>query len=172
MHREAPATPANWVVAATRQHRESFALENLSRQGFTAYCPMIKKHIRHARRAFDAPRPLFPGYLFVEYEAGPHRSRAMLGTYGVRFVVCHGETPARLPEGFVESLKAREIGGVISLPEASFAPGQEVAIRGGPFDGLIGRIAGIGEHDRVLVLLDLLNRQAKVHVPGQRLRLV
>jgi len=170
MQREAPAKAAFWVVAATHQHRESFALENLTRQGFTAYCPMIKKSIRHARRAFDAQRPLFPGYLFVEYEAGPQLARAMLGTYGIRSVVCHGETPARLPEGFVESLKAREIGGVISMPETPFAPGQEVAVKGGPFDGLIGRIAGIGEHDRVLVLLDLLNRQAKVHLPGQSLR--
>ena len=172
MQREAHAKAAIWVVAATRQHRESFALENLARQGFTAYCPMIKKHIRHARRAFDAPRPLFPGYVFVEYEAGLHCSRALLGTYGVRSVICHGEIPARLPEGFVEALKAREAGGVISMPGAPFEPGQEVAVQGGPFDGLIGRIAGIGEHDRVLVLLDLLNRQAKVHLPGQSLRLI
>ncbi len=164
------AKAASWVVVTTHQYRESFALENLGRQGFNAYCPMITKRIRHARRAYDAPRPLFPGYLFVEYSAGPQNSRAMLGTFGVRSVVCHGETPARLPEGFVESLKGREADGVISVPEKAFAPGEVVTVSGGPFDGLIGRIVEIRERDRVLVLLDLLNQQVKVHVPGHSLR--
>ncbi len=169
MHRDAPEA-ARWIVAATHRHRESFALANLARQGFTAYCPMVKKHIRHARRAYDALRPMFPGYLFVMYRAGPRQSRAILGTYGVRSLVSHGEAPACLPEGFVENLKAREIDGVIPVPANPLVPGQAVAVRGGPFDGLIGRIAGTEEHGRVLVLLDLLNRQAKVRLPSEGLQ--
>lgn len=170
MQTDTLAKARSWIVVTTQQHRESFARENLCRQGFNAYCPMITKRIRHARRAYDAPRPLFPGYLFAEYSAGPQNSRAMLGTYGVRSVICHGETQARLPEGFVESLKAREADGVIATPETPFEPGQEVTVSGGLFDGLIGRIVQIRDRDRVLVLLDLLNQQAKVHLPGYSLR--
>ena len=53
------------------------------------FCKIIKR-ISHARRAYDAPRPLFPGYLFIERETGLHW-RPILGTFGIRTVVCHGK---------------------------------------------------------------------------------
>jgi transcriptional antiterminator RfaH len=158
-----------WFVASTHPHREDFALENLERQDFHVYCPRIVKHIRHARRAYDVRRPLFPGYLFVEREKS-QLWRPILGTFGVRSVVCQGDIPALLPYGFVEDLKAREVDGVIQRPEALFQTGQRVAISGGPFDGVIGQIIELRENDRVLLLLDLLSQKAKMHIDMQRLR--
>src|SRR5262252_4918007 len=105
-------TEGDWFVVSTQPHREDVACENLERQNFNVYCPRIVKHIRHARRSYDARRPLFPGYLFVERER-LHRWRPILGTFGVRSVICQGDTPALLPSGFVENLKAREVDGVI-----------------------------------------------------------
>jgi transcriptional antiterminator RfaH len=131
---------------------------------------MTVKRIRHARRAFDAKRPLFPGYIFVEHEDARHLWRPLLGTFGVRSLIRNGDKPALLPSGFVESLKAREIDGAIRKPEAMFKPGQVVTINGGPFDGLVGQILAIRESDRVLLLLDLLNQQTKVHVETKMLR--
>jgi len=159
----------NWIVLTTHPHREDFAIENLVRQDYEAYCPMIVKRIKHARRAYDAKRPLFPGYVFVERPA-QHLWRPLLGTFGVRSVVCNGETPSLLPAGFVESLKAREMDGAIQKPESPFKPGQSVAINGGPFDGLVGQILEIRESDRVLLLLNLLNQQTRVHVETKMLR--
>jgi hypothetical protein len=43
------------------------------------------------------------------------------------------DTLAFLPSGFVESLKARETGGVISRTVAPFKHGQAIAINEGPF---------------------------------------
>jgi transcriptional antiterminator RfaH len=57
----------SWFVLSTHPHREAWALENLSRQQFNVYCPMIVKRVRHARRTYDALRPFFPGYIFVEH---------------------------------------------------------------------------------------------------------
>ncbi len=157
-------------MIATHPHREGFAIENLARQGYNSYCPMLIKRIRHARRAFDSPRPLFPGYVFVEHKAAHQAWRPILGTYGVRSILRNGDTPALLPVGFVESLKTRETDGIISKPETPFKPGQAVTISGGAFDGLVGQILEIRESDRVLLLLDLLNQQAKVHVNAKMLR--
>ena len=158
-----------WFVVSTHPHREDFAFENLERQDFNVYCPRILKHIRHARRAYDAPRPLFPGYLFVERG---QRWRSILSTFGVRSVVCQGDTPALLPEGFVENLKAREADGFIQRPKVPFQAGQQVAISGGLFDGVIGQIIELRDNDRVLLLLDLVNQKAKMHIDMKRLRSV
>ena len=131
---------------------------------------MVVKRIKHARKAFDAKRPLFPGYLFVEHNEQKLRWRNLLGTFGVRTVIRHGEGPAILPAGFVESLKAREINGAIQKPESAFQAGQTVVINGGAFDGFVGQILEVRESDRVLLLLNLLNQQTRVQVETRMLR--
>ena len=74
-----------WAVVNTQPHRETIALENLERQDFRAYCPVIRKRVRHARRSLDLLRPLFPGYLFAQVTLD--RWRPILSTYGVRSLV-------------------------------------------------------------------------------------
>jgi transcriptional antiterminator RfaH len=160
---------SDWFVLATHAHREAEAMQHLTRQSFRAYCPMIVKHIRHARQNYDAPRPLFPGYVFVAQESAGQRWRPLRSTVGVSSLLMSGEAPARLPAGFVESLKLREVNGNICRPETAFRIGQQVTIQGGAFDGLIGQIVAMREHDRILVLLDLLNRQTPVHIDAKRL---
>jgi|SRR5208337_532583 len=160
----------DWLVLATHPYREAQAIENLVRQSFRVYCPMILTHIRHARRAYDAKRPLFPGYVFVEQPSLQQQWRSLLGTLGVRTVLMSGEKrPAKLPAGFIESLKAREVDGSICKPETPFQIGQQVTIQGGAFDGMAGQIIEMREHDRILVLLDLLKQQTRVHIDAKRL---
>jgi transcriptional antiterminator RfaH len=158
-----------WAVAATHPHREALAFENLTRQGFTSYCPVIMRRIRHARRTYDSLKPLFPGYLFIELKNWQTQIRPLLGTLGIRTVVMSSGRPATLPSGFVENLRAREIDGRIAKPERPFQIGQTVTIQNGPFDGLIGQIVELRENDRVLVLLDLLNRATRVSVDAKQL---
>ncbi len=158
------------MVLTTHPHREGFAAQNLERQNYSVYCPMIVKRIKHARRAYDALRPLFPGYIFVKRQDAMQLWSPTLGTAGVRSLLRNGEGPATLPVGFVESLRAREIDGAIRKTETPFEQGQAVAINGGVFDGFIGKILKFRDNDRVLVLLDLLNRQTKVQVDASVLR--
>jgi transcriptional antiterminator RfaH len=158
-----------WHAVVSHPHRETFAMENLERQGFKAYCPLITRRIRHARRAYDAPRPLFPGYLFVERQETLPSWRPLAGTFGVRSVVMSGQKPAQLPPGFIEGLKAREVDGVIQMPGTPFEVGQKVTIQGGVFDGLIGQIIGLRDNGRVMVLLDLLRQQARINVDRMQL---
>jgi transcriptional antiterminator RfaH len=158
-----------WLVLTTHPHRESQAMEHLRRQDFRVYCPMTAKRIHHARRAYDTQRPLFPGYVFAEQPDLQQRWRPLLSTIGVRSVITQDDKPARLPQGFVESLMAREVEGAICRPEEPFQIGQQVAIKGGPFDGLIGQIVQMKPNDRVLVLLDLLKRKTAVHIQARQL---
>lgn len=130
---------------------------------------MLVKHVRHARKALDVPRPLFPCYLFVEFK-DHFTIRPINGTYGVRSIVRNGAAPAFLPGSFIASLKAREIDGLIGQQDAALKPGQTVTIDGGPFDGLVGRILEVRESDRVLLLLNFLNAPAKINIDAKMLR--
>lgn len=150
-----------WVVVNTHPHRESLAIENLMRQQFSVYCPQIRKRVTHARRSQDVLRPLFPSYVFVQiWESW----RSILSTFGVRSLIMCGEKLSYLDDGFVHSLKQREVGGVITRPEEPYQVGQQVRIAGGAFDGLIATILSLNDKDRLLVLLEMLNRPVKVKV--------
>jgi transcriptional antiterminator RfaH len=160
--------PSAWIVVNTQPHREQIALENLARQAFNTYCPMMRTRVRHARRTQEVLRPLFPGYLFVRVSADLKRWRPILSTYGVRTLVCCGGRPSFLDERFVEGLQARTIDGAIVRPARPYEPGQQVKMAGGAFDGLIATILEMDEKDRLVVLMDLLNRPTKVRVNAHR----
>lgn len=158
------AAPSDWIVLACHAHKESVALDNLRRQDFTCYCPMLRRQVRHARRTYDSVRPLFPSYVFVAMDFDRRSWRALLSTRGVRSVISCGETPSTLKNEFIDSLRAREVDGAISRPPTPYSIGQRVRLNKAAFDGLVATIVDIDEKDRVVVLLDLLSRPVRVNV--------
>lgn len=157
-----------WIVVNTHIYKEAMAQNNLERQGFIIYCPMIRKSIRHARQTQDVLRPLFPSYLFVHFRSNLMQHwRPMMSTHGVRSVIQCGDRPSLLDNAFIEGLKAREVEGVITRPAASYEIGQKVRIEGGPFDGILATIIELSEKDRLIVLMDLLKRSVRVRIDAQ-----
>jgi transcriptional antiterminator RfaH len=156
----------SWVVVNTHPHKERFVLENLARQSFPAYCPMLRARIRHARTTRQSLRPMFPGYVFAAVDTDVQRWKPLLSTFGVRSVMRSGDRLSYLPAGFVEALRAREVDGAIIRPSAPFHVGQLVRLTREPFDGLVATIVEMDERQRLVVLLDLLNRPVRVSVDG------
>ena len=160
-----------WVVLATHPHRERTALENLERQQFTTYCPLIRKRHSHARRVSEVLRPLFPGYVFVQL-APAQRWRPLNSTIGVRSIIRSGDTISLLDDKFVCGLKAREVDGVISRPAVPYKIGQTVRLAAAGFDRVLATIIDLGERDRITVLLNLLNRPVRAEVTQSQIAAV
>lgn len=158
----APVLATGWAAANTQPHREHIALAHLERQGYVAYCPRIRRTIRHARKTEQVLRPLFPGYVFVEISPSVQRWRPILSTVGVRSLVCSGDQPSLLDPRFIAGLRAREVDGAIVRPQEPYELGQQVEIAGGPFDGILARIVEMPEKDRLVVLIDLLNQSVRL----------
>ena len=160
----------NWLVVNTQPHKETYALLNLRRQGFDCYCPMVVTRIRHARRAYDANRPMFPSYIFVNYASTKGKWRRVHSTFGVRSIVLQGEMPGLIADDFIDGLRSREVDGVILKPSARFRVGQSVSLQGGPLDGLVGDILALREKDRIVVLLSLMGQATTLNVGADSLR--
>jgi transcriptional antiterminator RfaH len=154
--------PQTWIVVNTHPHKEATAIANLENQGYTTYCPVVRKSIRHARKARQVLRPLFPGYLFVGLGFDKAQWRPVLSTFGVRTLIRSGDEPSRLNPGFIAALRSRESDGVIVAPAHPYTVGQKIRIADGPFDGTVATILSLGEKDRIVVLMDLLNRPVRV----------
>jgi transcriptional antiterminator RfaH len=158
----------SWIVINTHTHKEALALENLQRQGFSAYCPVILKNIRHARQVREELRPLFPSYVFVRFGSRATLNwKPMTSTYGVRSVVQCGDRPSLLDNAFIEGLRAREVDGVVVQSANAYKVGQKVRLEGGPFDGVLATIIELSEKDRLIVLMDLLKSSVRAQVAVQ-----
>jgi transcriptional antiterminator RfaH len=153
-----------WIAASTHHFKEAVAIENLARQGYRAYCPMIRRKTRHARRLREVIRPLFPGYVFVQLDLAREQWRPILSTIGVRALIRFGDTFGVVPEAFLNEIRGREQGGVLPMTRHTFEPGKKVRMCDGPFSGLLATVLAASESDRLLVLMDLLNRSVRVRV--------
>jgi transcriptional antiterminator RfaH len=158
------ANGRSWVVVNTHPHKERFALDNLARQSFTTYCPMLRTKVRHARTTRQSLRPMFPGYLFAAVATDMQKWKPLLSTFGVRSVVRSGDQLSFLPPGFVEALQAREVDGAVARPSAPFQIGQPVRLIREPFDGLVATIVEMDDRQRLVVLMELLSRPVRVSI--------
>jgi transcriptional antiterminator RfaH len=152
----------SWVAISTKPQQEAVALHNLSRQRFHSYCPMVRKQVSHARRRYDVLRPLFPSYLFVNIDLASQRWRPLLSTRGVRSVVRCGDQPSIVDGQLIDALRARECDGVITRPSSPYSVGQHVKVATGPLEGFVAIILEMTEKDRLVALLDMLNRPVRV----------
>jgi transcriptional antiterminator RfaH len=164
-------TSRSWIVVNTHPHKEATAIINLENQGFATYCPLLRRQVRHARKTRSVLRPLFPGYIFVD---SPDETswRPVLSTLGVRSLVRSGDQPSRLDSQFIDALRAREADGVIVAPATPYAVGQRIRISEGPFDGTVATIITLDEKDRLVVLMELLNRPVRVRLDARNVSTV
>ena len=157
----------SWIVVNTHPNREAAAAANLINQGFGAYCPLVRKRVRHARMTRNVLRPLFPGYVFVDTSAAAGIWRPVVSPVGVRALVRSGDEPSRLDGCFIAALRAREVDGAVAAVLPMYRAGQKIQIEHGPFEGTIATIIDLDEKDRLVVLMDILNRPVRVHLDAR-----
>jgi transcription antitermination factor NusG len=156
-----------WFAVNTQPHLENRALLNLRTQGFCAFLPRRQKTTKHARQFRTVAAPLFPGYLFVAFDLGRERWRAINGTFGVRSLVMAGERPQSVPSGVVEALLAmQDPSGIITFA-SELKLGQRVRMLAGPFAEMVGRLERLDDVGRVAVLLELLGSQVRVRARAE-----
>ena len=160
------AVDACWHVVQTQVNGEAKAAQNLLRQGYGIYLPRYLKRRCHARKVDFVAKPLFPRYMFVAIDRAVQRWRSIQSTQGVSHLVCNGEEPAVVPDGVLGALRAREDErGLIKMEvKPAFAPGDKVRVLAGAFMDNAGLFDGMGDHDRVAILLDMLGRKVRVHL--------
>ncbi len=154
-----------WYVLHARPQRELLVASLVEdRLHLTAYLPEI---VRPAG-ARPAKAPLFPGYLFVYVDLAAVGLTTLNNLPGVIRLVSFGDRPQPVPAQEVARLRQRvaEWNAQGGLPQHSFRPGQEVAITGGPLQGLTAVFAGpLQPAQRVRVLLHFLGALSEVELP-------
>jgi transcriptional antiterminator RfaH len=150
----------DWYVVYSKPHKEEQAQFHLRMKNLDVFFPRLDLvRVAEKRKRII---PLFPNYFFVRIHL-PTEFHYVSWSPGVKRIVSFGERPIPLDDRVVSFLKQQtDTEGVIRA-HSQLRPGQEVEIRGGPFDGLIAVIQDPPDaKGRVKILLRLLSRQISV----------
>lgn len=156
-----------WYAVYTKPLKEAQADEQLRRQGFEVFLPQFEKRRSHARKIEQVPAPLFPRYLFVQFDAVEDGWRAIRSTRGVIDLVRNGNELVQVPNAVIDEIKSRadERGYVVLARQLKLDQGDRIRIAGGAFSALEAIFESQRGQDRVLALLSLLGRKVVVDMP-------
>lgn len=159
---------SDWYVVRTKPRRETAAETHLLRQGFEVYLPRLARTKQRGGSWRESIEALFPRYLFLRRGHSQQNLGTVRSTLGVSEIVCFGGSYARMPEQAIRLLRSNEdpaSGMHLAAPTPPPASGDKVRITEGPFAGLAGVFSSASGDHRVVVLLNLLGRDARVVVP-------
>ena len=149
-----------WYLVHCKPRQDERAEEHLVRQGYVCYRPQhtCERVVRGRRQA--VVESLFPGYLFIQLAADANWA-PLRSTRGVSRVVAFGGMPLRLDNSLIVHLQQRTAAPVKPVLEA----GDSVRITEGGFAELDAIFVAMDGEQRVLLLLNMLNRQQQISMP-------
>lgn len=166
---------------ANRQASEPSPWSELRRRGFEFYAPQVREMVTPPRRkvapaqrrhlhhlAVPRLRALFPGYMFIRYDAARSEWRRLFDLVGVRGLVCAGDRPYPVDDGVVARLRGLEVDGAIPggspVETIACAIGDTVRVESGPLAGHTGTIEALDGAGRISLLMSLFAAKCRVHV--------
>ena len=154
-----------WYLVYSKPQQERLALENLKRQGYASYLPLITNRKRRNGRYASIIEPMFPRYLFVNLSDETDNWGPIRSTIGVANLVRFGMKAARVPDNLIEVMREREVDGVQTLTPPDFKPGDKVRIVEGVMAGYEAIFQARTGKERVVLLLQLAeDRTARIQV--------
>jgi transcriptional antiterminator RfaH len=154
-----------WYLIYSKPQRERLALENLERQGYPSYLPLIRNRRRRKGRYVSIIEPMFPRYLFVHLSDETDNWGPIRSTIGVANMVRFGMQAARVPDSLIEMMQERDEEGVQTLTSAELEPGDQVRIVEGVMAGYEAIFQARTSKERVVLLLQLAqDRTARIQV--------
>lgn len=150
-----------WLVVRTKSKQENRAVQHLTNQALTTYCPQLI-------RDNGEGEPLFPGYLFVEYNEN-NQLHKIRSTRGVLSLVRYGDRFAIASDDLINAIRQKE-NQFVGTP--IFKAQQKITITKGAFSGLDGIYLCKRSQERSLILLSLLNRKQSIEIETEALEVL
>lgn len=167
----------NWFVVQCYANTEVFAEINIRKLGYQTYLPQYKIPTVMRGKDILKYRPLFPGYIFVEFNRDLPGWRRICTTRGVNCVLGaearNNYRPSPLPLEFVGRLQESEAAWGAAPLLASPTPNRvhafrrdsPVLVESGPLAGQAGKFLKPLKNNFAEIILTLLSVPVRVRLP-------
>lgn len=153
----------SWYLVVTKPQSEFKAKENLLRQRYDIYLPLVQTSRRSNGKIVNHTEAFFPRYLFIHLDKQNDNWSPIRSTIGVAGLVRFGGMPAQVPDILIDKLKNNEDEfGLQSIEKKELKQGDKVEIIDGPFEGYKAIYQKMKSTERVSVLLDIVGKNTQV----------
>jgi transcriptional antiterminator RfaH len=143
----------SWHLVHTKPRGETRALQNLERQGFEVFLPMISLQKVRRGKLTSVTEPMFSRYLFIRTTSIMQDLSLVRSTLGVIQLVRFGTVPAKVPNDWVETMRLQP-----AIYEKLFNAGDKLLIGNGVLKGLDAVFVQPDGETRAMVLINLLSK--------------
>jgi transcriptional antiterminator RfaH len=158
-----------WYVLRTKPRCDFSTAEQLSREGFSVYCPRLKSPSPSNDTRYV---PLFPGYLFLEVDMETRDAELPRQKAGILGWLRLGDDIPTVPTGIISDIRqwVDEINKGAGVLQ-SFRIGQKVRLIHGNLDSLGEVIEDTpSSNGQVQIVLNFLGRVITASVPWHKLQ--
>ena len=160
--------PRKWYALQVRTRWEQSTASLLGGKGYHTLLPTYKAKKDWARGVREVNAPLFPGYVFCQFDA--HNRLPVLITPGVISVVGRGKTPVPVDDAEIAAVETVVSSGFHAEPWPYLEVGQKVSIEREPLKGLEGILVHFKGNHRIVLSVSLLRRSVAVEVDRSSVR--
>tara|TARA_B110000444_G_scaffold19703_1_gene16440 strand:+ start:1534 stop:2082 length:549 start_codon:yes stop_codon:yes gene_type:complete len=147
-----------WVLIYTKARQEKKANENLQRQGFKTFLPLIASTNKNCES--KSLVPVFPRYIFAQINLEFDNWTSINSTYGVSHIVMFSDKFSSIPTNIIQSIQNKlDQTGTFKehVSIVDYQKGDLLSIKEGQFAGVDAIFLSKRSKDRVRLLLKLLN---------------
>jgi transcriptional antiterminator RfaH len=160
-----------WFILQFKPNAHHQATKNSNRQGFATFLPLLENTSRKASRFINTTRPLFPGYMFIEFDREKSDWHKINNTYGVSRLITFDTFLKSIPTIIIDNLMNRcDFSGKLLTVE-TLKKGDQVEVLNGPFANFIATVETYETDRRIWILMDLMGRKTKIQMSSENLKL-
>lgn len=154
---------SNWYALQVRPRYEKTSATLLAQKGYQELLPLQRVSRRWSDRIAAVDLPLFPGYVFCQFDPQDRRMPIM-STPGVLQIVGIGKLPQALEQSEVAALRTIMEAGVAAEPCAYLPTGSRVRVEAGSLAGIEGIVVEHKKKQRLVISVSLLQRSVSVEI--------
>ena len=151
-----------WFALQVRTRWESSTAMLLSGKGYQTFLPANKTKKRWNGRLREVNAPLFPGYVFCQFDA--QKRLPILVTPGVIAVVGRGRVPFPVDDSEIAAIQTVVSSGFHAEPWPYLEIGQKIRIESDALMGLEGILINFKGNHRIVVSVSLLRRSVALEI--------
>ena len=154
----------NWYLLQHKPNKQNIALENLKRQGFETFYPLLECTKRTNSRFKNSFSPLFPGYIFVFFNIEDSSWIKIKYTLGVYRIVGFNSLPSKVHVDIILALQQKYNKSHKLLSDKNIKTGVNTQILKGPLSGFVGKIEENDANSRIKILLEFMGNQKRISI--------
>lgn len=156
-------TRSLWYAIHTRSRHEFVVQSELLKKNYEVFLPTVDKLRKWKDRKKIVTFPLFPGYLFVKFEATKENMIDILKTRGVSNILGTSPLqPINVPDEQIENLRKVVLSKCEVDPYPYLKEGEVIRIKKGILEGVTGILVKKEDFHRLVICVDLLQRAVSI----------